>query len=100
MARQEALPLTATTADPASFTGTTFGALIRARRQRLGLTQAQLATALGVSQPRVQQLESGTACFLPRPGALRALAQALEVPLAALLGAAGYELHGEEAATV
>lgn len=48
---------------------------IRAERTRLGLTQAQLAEALGVGEGVVQAIEVGrrTIAFVEMPGLCRAL---------------------------
>jgi transcriptional regulator with XRE-family HTH domain len=52
-------------------------------RTSLGLTQEQLAAAIGVSQPRIAEIERGDAN--PRLGTLAKLARALGVPVADLL---------------
>lgn len=39
--------------------------VMRARREQLGMTQADIATALGVTQPRISAWESGSV-LMPR----------------------------------
>jgi DNA-binding XRE family transcriptional regulator len=56
--------------------------VMRLRAQR-GMTQAQLAEAIGVSQPRIAGIESGDAN--PRLATLAKLAHALGVTLSELL---------------
>jgi transcriptional regulator with XRE-family HTH domain len=38
---------------------TTFGKLVKARRQRLGLTQREFGNKLGKQQPYISRVESG-----------------------------------------
>lgn len=61
------------------------GANVRRLRVRRGLTQAELAGALGVDLRSVQRLEAGDAMSL---GGIVAVADALEVPVAQLFRAA------------
>ncbi len=56
---------------------------VYALRKDRGLTQAQLAEAAGVRQPRIAEIERGDAN--PRLDTLAKLARALGVPVAALL---------------
>jgi len=58
---------------------------VYALRRERGLTQAQLAEAVGVHQPRIAEIERGDAN--PRLDTLAKLARALGVPVAALLHA-------------
>ena len=58
------------------------GRKIRARRQQAGLTLQKLATAVGVSQSLISQVERGRAS--PSITTLRRIAAALDVPIAAL----------------
>ena len=60
-----------------------FAANMRARRQRLGLSQAQLAEQINKDRSVVIRLESGTANVTLRT--LDAVAFALSIPVAALL---------------
>lgn len=60
-----------------------FGRLVHALRTRRGLTQAALATAMGVSQNTVNRLEAGDKGGL-RQATFTALAQSLVVDEAAL----------------
>ncbi len=64
-----------------------FGARLQAARRGQGLTQAQLAAHLGVTQQAVAKWEAGNA--LPQPGLLLALSRALCVSAEYLLGDAG-----------
>jgi transcriptional regulator with XRE-family HTH domain len=69
------------------------GAVIRARRERLGLTQQALGNAVGgVSQRRVWEWEHGQR-DLRLAGSLRPLADALRMSMSALLAAAEVELR-------
>ncbi|MHB8318945.1 MAG: helix-turn-helix domain-containing protein [Acidimicrobiales bacterium] len=65
----------------------TIGSRLRARRVELGLTLAQVAEQAGLSLPYVSNLERGRGN--PTLDALTALARALDVPLASLMGADG-----------
>ena len=65
--------------------GHSTGDRIRSLRHRLGLTQTQLAARAGVNQGYLSSIERGERS--PRPGTLRAIASALEVPEAVLIGA-------------
>jgi len=60
------------------------GARIRHHRQRQGLTQMQLAVKANVNQGYLSSIERGDRT--PRPSTLRAIAVALGVPEAVLLG--------------
>ncbi len=66
-------PPTTNTAEPLAVQ---WGARIRSRRQKLGLSQTDLAEAVGISQAAIARYESGTR----RPGAdtQRDIARALE----------------------
>jgi transcriptional regulator with XRE-family HTH domain len=60
--------------------------LLKQRRQALGHTQAQVAKAIGVSQPTYQNYESGN---LPIPeGKVKRLARALKMPVDEITGLA------------
>ena len=65
----------------------TIGHRLRARRVELGLTLAQVAKQAELSLPYVSNLERGRGN--PTLDALNALARALDVPLASLMGDAG-----------
>ena len=54
------------------------GALVRARRESVGLTQRQLAARAGVSMGAVRDIEQGRTA-VPRPGSLARLTAALEL---------------------
>ncbi|MFQ5423243.1 MAG: helix-turn-helix domain-containing protein [Phycisphaerae bacterium] len=71
--------------NPALPLGRSTGERIRSLRRRLGLTQTQLAARAGVNQGYLSSIERGER--RPRPGTLRAIASALEVPEAVLIGA-------------
>lgn len=60
------------------------GDRIKRRRQELKMTQVQLATAAGVNQGFISQIESGTAS--PRKRTLDALSVALNMPQGVLVG--------------
>lgn len=62
----------------------TIGSRLRARRVELGLTLAQVAEQAGLSLPYISNLERGRGN--PTLDALNALARALDVPLASLMG--------------
>ena len=64
------------------------GEQIRERRRALGLTQEQMAAALGVTAPAVHKWEKGVTC--PDVALLPALARLLEIDLNTL-----FSFHGE-----
>lgn len=68
------------------------GSTVRERRRVLSLTQRQLAERLGWSQERVSVLETGK-YGLPSLPLLAHLAEALELPLAALTEAVGFSVQ-------
>jgi transcriptional regulator with XRE-family HTH domain len=72
------------------------GRFARERRTELGLTQHQLAERLGWSQERVSVLENGK-YGMPSVPLLSRLSEALEVPLADILDAAGFSVARETA---
>lgn len=59
------------------------GTAVRFRRKQLGLTQADLARAIGVTFQQVQKYENGTSRILV--GRLFAISQALQVPVSYFL---------------
>lgn len=59
------------------------GGNVRDYRGQRGLSQAQLAKAIGVSQPRIAEIERGEAN--PRLSTIAKLAKALDVPVSELL---------------
>lgn len=67
----------------------TLGQLIRQRRSVLGLSLYQLGERTGITDTTIMRIESGKTAN-PRGEVLRALAEALELPLADLFAAAGY----------
>lgn len=74
--------------------------LVRARRERLHLTQDQLAREVGVSRSAISEIEAGR-IHHPRAGVFARLASVLGVPAAALLAAVGFaagDLAGTPAA--
>jgi predicted ATPase/transcriptional regulator with XRE-family HTH domain len=80
-------------------TATSFGALLRRHRQRLGLTQEELAERAAVSPRQLQYLEGEK--HAPRPGTIRQLSDALGLSAddhTMLLAAAQGELPAEEGA--
>lgn len=56
---------------------------LKAIRERSGYSQAQLSRITGISQGHISQLEKGEKN--PRPAMVRRLADALAVPMGALL---------------
>lgn len=66
----------------------TIGKLVRTRRRELGLSQAQLASILGLDQTYISKVESGRMSFSPRYTKL--LADALNVELAKVRSKLGY----------
>ena len=68
--------------------------LVRANRERLRLTQGELAEQVGVSRSAISELEAGR-IEQPRAAVFARLGKALGVPAAALLAAAGYPAEGE-----
>ena len=61
------------------------GALATARI-RAGLSQADLATAAGISQPHMSRIESGARMY-PHPRIIRAIAAALNMDIDSLVSA-------------
>ncbi len=61
------------------------GTAVRFRRRELGLTQADLARAIGVTFQQVQKYENGTSRILA--GRMFAISQALQVPVGYFLQA-------------
>jgi len=70
------------------------GILVRAGRERLHLTQGELAERVGVSRSAISELEAGR-IEQPRAGVFARLATALGLPAAALLAAAGLPTESE-----
>jgi transcriptional regulator with XRE-family HTH domain len=68
--------------------------LVRANRERLHLTQGELADQVGVSRSAISELEAGR-IEQPRAAVFARLGKALGIPAAALLAAAGYPAEGE-----
>jgi len=65
------------------------GLLVRTNRERLHLTQGELAAQVGVSRSAISELEAGR-IEQPRAAVFARLGKALGLPAAALLAAAGY----------
>lgn len=59
------------------------GALIAARRKSLGLTQGELAEAVGIEQESMSRIETGI--ITPSLSRLHSLADALDCPIETLL---------------
>ena len=68
--------------------------LVRANRERLRLTQGELAEQVGVSRSAISELEAGR-IEQPRAAVFARLGKALGLPAAALLAAAGYPAEGD-----
>lgn len=75
------------TADPQNF-----GSLLATRRRLLGLSQQTVATATGIHQTKLCQLENGGGKYLLVPEKLEKLAGALSLTQAELLRAFGYQV--------
>ncbi|HZJ51274.1 MAG TPA: helix-turn-helix transcriptional regulator [Actinomycetota bacterium] len=67
---------------------------LRARREQLGLDQAQVAEFVGVSQQTISRWESGA--ITPPPKRLAKLAVALDIDLDRMLAYAGYLSNGAD----
>jgi transcriptional regulator with XRE-family HTH domain len=65
------------------------GRVVRSQRERLRLTQKELAEQVGVSRSAISELEAGR-IVQPRATVFARLGKALGLPAAALLAAAGY----------
>ena len=65
------------------------GALVRSSRERLHLTQAELARRVGVSRSEISEIEAGR-IKQPSASVFAKLCDALGLPGALLLGATGY----------
>lgn len=61
-----------------------FGVRLKQLRKAKGLTQAQMASQMGVSMPAICAWETGKA--RPRDGRMKALANALGIPMSELFG--------------
>src|SRR5438094_8560457 len=72
--------------------------VVRQSRERLQLTQLELARSVGVSRSEIAEIEAGRIAT-PRADVFARLADALKLPIAALLTASGYVL-GEAAGEV
>jgi len=70
------------------------GRVVRTNRERLHLTQGQLADRVGVSRSAISELEAGR-IKQPRAAVFARLGTALGVPAAVLLAAAGYPAESE-----
>jgi transcriptional regulator with XRE-family HTH domain len=68
--------------------------LVRTSRERLRLTQGELAEQVGVSRSAISELEAGR-IEQPRAAVFARLGKALGLPAAALLAAAGYPAEGD-----
>lgn len=74
--------------------GTQLSRLLKSRRQELGLSFGQLAEASGIVRGQLFKLEQGQVQKV-QPAQLAALAEPLQLPLADLYAAAGFELPTE-----
>lgn len=72
----------------------TLSQLVQERRQARGLSKLQLATAIGAKDSTIFRIENGQIAH-PRGDILRALSEALELPLADVFAAAGYAVPAE-----
>jgi transcriptional regulator with XRE-family HTH domain len=71
--------------------GSNLGGLLAARRQELGLSQAELARRVGVNKSTILRLERGH-IVTPSPATCARLARALQLPVSALTIWAGHRL--------
>src|SRR5690606_31827096 len=76
--------VSATTEPGESVTAMTTGEVIRRIRKSYGMTQRELATLMGYTQPVISQLENNAPC-VHDVRMLRRAARALHVPLAILV---------------
>lgn len=76
----------------------TIGQYVRNRRRVLGMTQQELADALGWEQTTISHLELGRRKGIPEPWQLNELARVLRVSVFDMLKAVGYR-DEEEVAT-
>lgn len=74
--------------------GNRLSQILKKRREELGLSFGQLADATGITRGQLFKLEQGQVQKV-QPRQLAALAEPLEVPLADLYDAAGFELPTE-----
>jgi len=65
--------------------------LVRDSRQRLRLTQVELARRVGVSRSEIAEIEAGRIAS-PRAAVAARLSEALGLPLVGIVAAAGYAL--------
>lgn len=73
------------------------GALVRRRRQELGLSQLDLVQLTGIDQRTISRIENNRReGYLPEPHLVTALAEALHLPVAAFVEAAGYPVTERE----
>lgn len=68
------------------------GVSLRSKRTALGLTQVELAARSGLPQQTISRIESGAYKETPPPDVIDALAEALDLAPATLLGAMGYNV--------
>jgi transcriptional regulator with XRE-family HTH domain len=66
-----------------------FGAMLRQRRQALGLTMRQIEAATGIPNTTISRIETGS-FKAPRPDKLARIAQALGMSVGELFAQAGY----------
>ena len=73
---------------PASRARSSLALVVRSARERLHLTQAELAKRVGVSRAAIAELEAGR-IEQPRAGVFARLASVLGIPVALLLASTG-----------
>jgi transcriptional regulator with XRE-family HTH domain len=71
-----------------------FGAMVRRRREALGMTTTELACKVGTRDSTISRIELG-AFATPRPDKLAHLAEHLSLPLADVFAAVGYVVPDE-----
>lgn len=70
----------------------TMGEMVRQAREELGLNESELATRLNISATWLHEFEGGHGDAPPAPQVLNRMAQLLELSIAEMLAAAGYDL--------
>lgn len=77
---------------PDAVDGVSLGAKIRTAREQRAVSQSALAHISGVKAATVRRIEAGDIRFVPYPRTIVSLSNALGVPVAELMEAAGYPI--------
>lgn len=67
----------------------TFAERIKTARQSMGLTQRQLARAIGIDYTYISKIENDANEYAPKIEVVRALAEALDLPVSEVVQSAG-----------